>query len=251
MQLDIVCKNKTSSGREELCTESLTVTVKEKVKEPPPTKPGAHRAAVLRDVIPPRCASWCDQLLSTVLDRREAADPEAASAARHGAEKAGGEDAQGRAKPPGQRGLRGGGGGGGGRHDRRVRGGRGRSVNRGFAQYQFIACNVLCRLALTSHLMSSNQNVDDLLGGAEAEDEEGSVAQSVRSASPAPLIRPSHTPDLVHTDSTLILFPANSCSRTGYPALPHKIYEQFISRETTRHSFAKLNCCEIIVQSCG
>lgn len=71
--------------------------------------------------------------------------------------------------------------------------------------------------------------MDDLLGGAEAEDEEeGSVAQSVRSTSPAPLIRPSPTPDLVHTDSTLILFPANSCSRTGYAALLNKIFETFL-----------------------
>lgn len=46
MQLNIVCKNKTPSGREELCTESLTVTVKEKAKELPTTKPGVHRAAI-------------------------------------------------------------------------------------------------------------------------------------------------------------------------------------------------------------
>lgn len=73
---------------------------------------------------------------------------------------------------------------------------------------------------LCVHIASFNKNVDDLLGGAEAEDEdEGSVAQSVRSTSPAPRIRPSPTPDLVHTDSTLILFPANSCSRTGYIAM--------------------------------
>lgn len=78
--------------------------------------------------------------------------------------------------------------------------------------------------ALTSHLIfvSPNyphQNVDDLLGGGEAEgeeEEEGSVAQSIRSASPVALIGPSPTPDLVHTDGTLILFPGNSCSRTGY-----------------------------------
>lgn len=60
--------------------------------------------------------------------------------------------------------------------------------------------------------------MDDLLGGdeAEEEEEEGSVAQSIRSASPVALIGPSPTPDLVHTDGTLILFPGNSCSRTGY-----------------------------------
>lgn len=65
------------------------------------------------------------------------------------------------------------------------------------------------------------QNVDDLLGGdeAEEEEEEGSVAQSVRSASPVALNRPSLTPDLVNTDGTLMLFPGNSCSRTGYVCL--------------------------------
>lgn len=63
------------------------------------------------------------------------------------------------------------------------------------------------------------QNVDDLLGGddgeAEEEDEEGSVAQSIGSPSPLVLHRPSPTPDLVNTDGTLMLFPGNSCSRTG------------------------------------
>ncbi|KAI3358755.1 hypothetical protein L3Q82_015166, partial [Scortum barcoo] len=65
-----------------------------------------------------------------------------------------------------------------------------------------------------------NQNVDDLLGGddeaeEEDEEEEGSVAQSIRSPSPLALHRPSPTPDLVNTDGTLMLFPGNSCSRTG------------------------------------
>lgn len=47
MQLNIVCKNKTPSGQEELCTESLTIHVKEKAKEPPTTKPGVCcRAAI-------------------------------------------------------------------------------------------------------------------------------------------------------------------------------------------------------------
>ncbi|XP_037651508.1 claspin isoform X2 [Sebastes umbrosus] len=66
------------------------------------------------------------------------------------------------------------------------------------------------------------ENVDDLLGGddgeeeeeeeKEHEDEEGSVAHSIRSTSPVALNRPS---DLINTDSTLMLFPGNSCSRTG------------------------------------
>ncbi|CAJ1083175.1 claspin isoform X2 [Xyrichtys novacula] len=63
------------------------------------------------------------------------------------------------------------------------------------------------------------EGVDDLLGGddgeAEEEEEEGSVVQSIRSTSPVALIRPSPTPDLVNTDGTLMLFPGNSCSRTG------------------------------------
>lgn len=68
------------------------------------------------------------------------------------------------------------------------------------------------------------QGVDDLLGGgeeeekedgAEDEEEEGSVVQSIRSPSPVALTGPSPTPDLVNTDGTLMLFPGNSCSRTG------------------------------------
>ncbi|XP_075962009.1 claspin [Anarhichas minor] len=63
------------------------------------------------------------------------------------------------------------------------------------------------------------ENLDDLLGGdggeeeeKEHEDEEGSVAQSMRSPSPVALNEPS---DLINSDSTLMLFPGNSCSRTG------------------------------------
>lgn len=45
MQLDVVCKNTTPSGQEELCTESVTVTLKEGTNEPVTTKPGmcTHR----------------------------------------------------------------------------------------------------------------------------------------------------------------------------------------------------------------
>lgn len=62
--------------------------------------------------------------------------------------------------------------------------------------------------------------MDDLLGGdddagEEEEEEEGSVAQSIGSPSRAALHGPSPTPDLVNTDGTLLLFPGNSCSRTG------------------------------------
>lgn len=51
-----------------------------------------------------------------------------------------------------------------------------------------------------------------MLGGGDEdeEEEEGSVVQSVRSVSPTAPI-----PDLVNTDGTLMLFPGNSCSRTG------------------------------------
>ncbi|XP_035536851.1 claspin [Morone saxatilis] len=64
------------------------------------------------------------------------------------------------------------------------------------------------------------EGVDELLGGddgeaEEEEEEEGSVAQSIRSPSPVALNGPSPTPDLVNTDGTLMLFPGNSCSRTG------------------------------------
>ncbi|XP_042292110.1 claspin [Thunnus maccoyii] len=65
------------------------------------------------------------------------------------------------------------------------------------------------------------EGVEDLLGGndgedeAEEEEEEGSVVQSIRSPSPVALNGPSPTPDLVNTDGSLMLFPGNSCSRTG------------------------------------
>ncbi|KAM7384559.1 hypothetical protein PAMA_011765 [Pampus argenteus] len=59
------------------------------------------------------------------------------------------------------------------------------------------------------------EGVDELLGGDDGEEEEGSVVRSIRSPSPVALNRPSLTPDLVNTDGTLMLFPGNSCSRTG------------------------------------
>ncbi|XP_061737575.1 claspin-like isoform X1 [Nerophis ophidion] len=62
----------------------------------------------------------------------------------------------------------------------------------------------------------AEEGVDDLLGGNdEGEEEEGSVVQSIRSLSPVALHGPPVTPDLMNTDGTLILFPGNSCSRTG------------------------------------
>ncbi|KAK1880709.1 Claspin [Dissostichus eleginoides] len=66
------------------------------------------------------------------------------------------------------------------------------------------------------------KNVDDLLGGddgeeeeKEHEDEEGSVTRSIRSLSPVALNGPSPVPDMMNRDCTLLLFPGNSCSRTG------------------------------------
>lgn len=80
--------------------------------------------------------------------------------------------------------------------------------------------------ALASSCSSVPQGVDDLLGGGdgeeddvkdnEDEEEEGSMAQSMRSPSPVALIGPLSTPDLINTDGTLMLFPGNSSSRTGY-----------------------------------
>ncbi|CAL1583720.1 unnamed protein product [Knipowitschia caucasica] len=56
---------------------------------------------------------------------------------------------------------------------------------------------------------SEAEGVEELLGADEPE-EEGNVAPSIRNVSRAPV-----TPDLLHTEGTLLLFPGNSCSRTG------------------------------------
>ncbi|XP_010789572.1 claspin [Notothenia coriiceps] len=68
----------------------------------------------------------------------------------------------------------------------------------------------------------AEENVNDLLGGddgeegeKEHEDEEGSVTRSIRSLSPVALNGPSPVPDMMNRDGTLLLFPGNSCSRTG------------------------------------
>lgn len=47
MQLNIIRKDSTPSGQEELLSESVTVTVKEKAEEPVATKPGVcvHESA--------------------------------------------------------------------------------------------------------------------------------------------------------------------------------------------------------------
>lgn len=66
---------------------------------------------------------------------------------------------------------------------------------------------VQSRIAIKNHRKIQNslndlfQGLDDLLGGAEEEEEvEGGVAPAS---------------DLVHADGTLMLFPGSSCSRTG------------------------------------
>lgn len=52
MQLNIIRKDSTASGQEELHTESVTVTVKEGADEPVPTKPGTNK-----------CVTYTDQVL--------------------------------------------------------------------------------------------------------------------------------------------------------------------------------------------
>lgn len=64
-----------------------------------------------------------------------------------------------------------------------------------------------------------SKGVDELLGGGddgEFDEEEGSVAPSVRSLSPGGPRRAPPTPDLNNTDGTLMLFPGSSSSRTGF-----------------------------------
>lgn len=86
MQLSIIRRDSTPAGREELRAESFTVTVKDRAEEPAPAKPGMEPShGVLAGVPTP--------LSSASSLRREADDPEAASAARHGSAAAGGEAA--------------------------------------------------------------------------------------------------------------------------------------------------------------
>ncbi|XP_077600030.1 claspin isoform X2 [Stigmatopora nigra] len=69
-----------------------------------------------------------------------------------------------------------------------------------------------------AEMTDDEEGVDDLLGGGDEDDveeEEESAVQSVRSLSPVVPNCLSVTPDPINTDGTLILFPGNSCSRTG------------------------------------
>ncbi|XP_035039503.2 claspin [Hippoglossus stenolepis] len=155
MQLNIIRKDSTPSGQEELHTESLAVTVKEGADEPVPTKPG-EKLLTLKQ-----------RLQLAMAQRRKEERARKAELNRLDNEECGEEEEE---------------------------------------------------EELTDE--SDEEGVEDLLGGDDGEEEEkdeeeGSVAQSIRSSSPVALTRPSRTPDLVHTDGTLMLFPGNSCSRTG------------------------------------
>lgn len=109
-----------------------------------------------------------------------------------------------------------------------------------------------------------SQGVDDLLGGDdgerdeaddEEEAEEGSVAPSIRSPSPVPLNGPSPTPDLLNTDGTLMLFPGNSCSRTGSVGLylwqeTNSVLFIFVLRfRCMSYSFTCLHVCSFLVMA--
>lgn len=107
MQLSIIRKDSAPSGQEELRTESFTVTVKDRAEEPVSTKPGMApltEPAVIA-ASPQTFINYCfwiaEQsdwrcLMSNSCPschRRESADFEAASTARHGPAAAGGEAA--------------------------------------------------------------------------------------------------------------------------------------------------------------
>ncbi|XP_056254510.1 claspin isoform X1 [Seriola aureovittata] len=158
MQLNIIRKDSTPSGQEELHMESVAVTVKEGADEPVPTKPG-EKLLTLKQ-----------RLQLAMAQRRKEERVRRAELIRLDNENCGEEEEE--------------------------------------------------EEELTDE-SDEEEGVDDLLGGGEegkedeAEEEEGSVAQSIRSPSPVALTGPSPTPDLVNTDGTLMLFPGNSCSRTG------------------------------------
>ncbi|KAG7225407.1 hypothetical protein INR49_027396 [Caranx melampygus] len=160
MQLNIIRKDSTSSGQEELHTESVTVTVKEGADEPVLTKPG-EKLLTLKQ-----------RLQHAMAQRRQEERARKAELIRLDNENCGDEEEEEEEE-------------------------------------------------LTDE-SEEEEGVDDLLGGGEeeekedeVEEEEGSVVQSIRSPSPVALTGPSPTPDLVNTDGTLMLFPGNSCSRTG------------------------------------
>ncbi|XP_068432493.1 claspin [Clinocottus analis] len=156
VQLNIIRKDTTPSGQEELRTESVTVTVKEGTEKPPAaTKPG-EKLLTLKQ-----------RLQLAMAQRRQEERVRRAELNRLDNEECGEEDEE--------------------------------------------------EEDMTDE-SEEEENVDDLLGGdgveeeeREHEDEEGSVVQSIRSPSPMALNEPSD----LNTDVTLMLFPGNSCSRTG------------------------------------
>ncbi|XP_034560433.1 claspin isoform X2 [Notolabrus celidotus] len=156
MQLNIIRKDSTPSGQEELHTETVSVTVKEGAEEPAVTKPG-EKLLTLKQ-----------RLQLAMAQRRQEERERKAELNRLDNEECGEDEEE--------------------------------------------------EEDMTDE-SEEEEGIDDLLGGddgeAEEEDEEGSVVQSIRSTSPVALIRPSLTPDLINTDGTLMLFPGNSCSRTG------------------------------------
>ncbi|XP_028278225.1 claspin [Parambassis ranga] len=158
MQLNIIRKDSTPSGQEELRTESVSVTVKEGAEEPLATKPG-EKLLTLKQ-----------RLQLAMAQRRKEERARKAELNRLDNEDCGEEEEE--------------------------------------------------EEDMTDD-SEEEEGVDDLLGcddgeeEKENEEEEGSVAPSTRSLSPVALSGPSPTPDLVNTDGTLMLFPGNSCSRTG------------------------------------
>nr|XP_061808850.1 claspin-like [Nerophis lumbriciformis] len=151
VQLNIIRKDSTPSGKEELRAESLSVVIKEGPEEPAPTKPG-EKLMTLKQ-----------RLQLAMAQRRQEERVRKAELHRLDNEDCGEEEEE-------------------------------------------------------AEMTDEEEGVDDLLGGGDeddAEEEEGSVVQSVRSLSPVALNCPAMTPDLINTDGTLILFPGNSCSRTG------------------------------------
>ncbi|XP_077405410.1 claspin isoform X3 [Vanacampus margaritifer] len=154
LQLNIVRKDSTPSGKEELRADSVTVTIKEGKEETLATKPG-EKLLTLKQ-----------QLQLAMAQRRREERARKAELNRLDNEDCGEDDDE--------------------------------------------------EAEMTDE---DEEGLDDLLGGDDAEEEEeeddGSVVQSVRSLSPVALNCPPVTPDIVNTDGTLILFPGNSCSRTG------------------------------------
>lgn len=95
MQLNIIRKDSTPSGQEELNTESVTVTVKEGAEEPVPTKPGTD-SCLTKTGFKLKCVV-CPDATNTLwsLCRRKADNAEAPSAVCHGPKETGGEGTQG------------------------------------------------------------------------------------------------------------------------------------------------------------